>query len=257
MAKHKSGLHKEISSIFDGVPLPAGKGSQQSSSSNSGRTGYVPPRSSIPTAPPQQAETHPAAPKPQMDTTPVSQKPTQPVKEQNVVKEFKKEYKPKKELPLKQTWAQIKSRFFESGDSEGPAREKVMVVLIPVLVIAMIFMMMRAFSTPESNAAVTIAPSAKETADTGIPKKDWQIPDLYPSTIRDPMQIAQASIEKIKTGDVVVTGILYSEDKASAVINGSIVCEGEEIFGITVIRIDSRNVTFQKGDKTWTQRVQE
>ncbi|MHC4636639.1 MAG: hypothetical protein ACYTBP_06930 [Planctomycetota bacterium] len=257
MAKHKSGLHKEISSIFDGVPLPSGKGSQQSSSSDSGRTGYVPPRSSIPTPPPQQAETPPPVQKPQVDTTPVLQKPTQPVKEQDVVKEFTKEYKPAKESSLKQTWEQIKSRFFESGDSEAPARQKVMVVLIPVLAIAMIFMMMRAFSTPESNAAATVVPTAKETVDNGIPKKDWQIPDLYPSAIRDPMQLAKVSIEKIVTGEVVVTGILYSEDKSSAVINGSIVSEGDEVFGITVIKIDSRNVTFQKGDKTWTQKVQE
>ncbi|TFG49399.1 MAG: hypothetical protein E4H40_03065 [Candidatus Brocadiia bacterium] len=257
MAKHKSGLHKEISSIFDGVPMPNKNDSKQGSSEPSAvRAGYVPPRPPVSAAPSQTPQVRPQSPKPQLEekNTPMQESvPAKVVRESEITEK----YKPKGETALKQILENIKGRFFAMGDSEGSAKQKVMALLIPVLAIAMIFLMIRAFSTPRINAAVNIVPSGNKTVESGIPKTEWKIPDIYPSTLRDPMQLVAASTSKYGNGQLVITGILYSEDKASAVINGRIVYQGDEVLGAKIMKIERKSIEFEMDGKTWTQKVQE
>ena len=75
--KKRAGLHKEISSIFDGVPIPSSNGTKRpSGASLSGRTGYADAKS--PAQPPQNLS-NPQAPTPHQPTQPF-QKPA-PVKQ--------------------------------------------------------------------------------------------------------------------------------------------------------------------------------
>ncbi len=53
-----------------------------------------------------------------------------------------------------------------------------------------------------------------------------------------------------------VTGILYSEDKPSAVIGNQIVYEGDTLHGINVVKIYKNKVEFEKNGKRWTQPVE-
>lgn len=55
----------------------------------------------------------------------------------------------------------------------------------------------------------------------------------------------------------VVTGIMYAEEKPSAVVGYEIVYEGDIINGVKVIKIHGDKVEFEKKRKKWTQRVQE
>jgi len=256
MAKHRSGLHKEISSIFDGVPMPnkndPGHGSSVPSKI---KAGYVPPRPPVAPAPQQAPQVGPQSPKPQAEEKiPVSESvPPKLVREPEITGK----YMPERESALKRILENIKKRVLAKGDSEGSSKQKVMIILIPVLAIVMIFMMIRAFSAPMINAAVNMAPSGNKPAENQTPKTEWKIPDVYPSTLRDPMQFAAASASKYGNGQLVVTGILYSDDKASVVINGRIAYQGDEVFGAKILKIEKKSVEFEMNGKTWTQKVQE
>lgn len=90
-------------------------------------------------------------------------------------------------------------------------------------------------------------------------KINWTAPEIYPDTLRDPMQYnlvttADPTINQI--GQLVVKGIVFSEDKPSAIISDRIVAEGEEILGVTVVKIQKESVVFEKDGETWTQPVQ-
>lgn len=54
-----------------------------------------------------------------------------------------------------------------------------------------------------------------------------------------------------------VTGILYSADKPSAIVDRKIVHEGDTIHGVTVVKIFRDKVVFEKKGRGWDQKVQE
>jgi hypothetical protein len=53
-----------------------------------------------------------------------------------------------------------------------------------------------------------------------------------------------------------LTGILYSEDKPTAIIGGKIAKEGDIINGMKVVEIHRDRVEFEKDGKKWTQRAE-
>jgi hypothetical protein len=55
----------------------------------------------------------------------------------------------------------------------------------------------------------------------------------------------------------VVAGIIYSQDDPVAIIDDTIVRQGETIYGVKVVRINKRNVEFTKDDNNWTQKSRE
>ena len=55
----------------------------------------------------------------------------------------------------------------------------------------------------------------------------------------------------------VVTGIMYAEERSSAVVDSEIVYEGDTIHGVRVVKIHSDKVEFQRKNKRWSQGVQE
>lgn len=52
-----------------------------------------------------------------------------------------------------------------------------------------------------------------------------------------------------------VTGILYTQESPSAVIDGRVVREGDTIQGVTVLKIHKAEVEFHRNYKVWKQRV--
>jgi hypothetical protein len=55
--------------------------------------------------------------------------------------------------------------------------------------------------------------------------------------------------------ELALTGILYSEDKPLAIIDGKIVKEGDIIHGVKVANIYKNEVEFEKNGMKWTQRM--
>jgi len=60
---------------------------------------------------------------------------------------------------------------------------------------------------------------------------------------------------KVSIKEVSLTGIIYSEDNPSAMIDGKIVKEGDIIDGIKVVKINKNDVELEKDGVKWTQRA--
>lgn len=152
---------------------------------------------------------------------------------------------------------QVRKKLFTSKPGVGTARQKTMTILVPVLSIALIFVLIRVFSTPSRKTTKTpgFGPS-NAIASVGNYKSDWQIPEPWPANLRDPMQFGSATTTPGESSKLIVKGIVYSEDNRSAVIGTQIVREGDTISNATVIKINKNSVEFEMDGKKWTQDVQ-
>lgn len=245
MARHKAGLHKEISAIFEGVPVPKDSDAHQPPPGPvSDRNGYVLPKPLSPTPKPQQPTQSP----------PKAALPKQPKADAAV--------KTARRVPWQQTWQQVKDKLFTPKQGVSTARQKAMVILVPVLFIVLIFMFSQALSTPSPRTTKPPSFGPTNAVATSVYKIDWQVPAPYPTTLRDPMQVASVTTAaatataQAEPGGLIIKGIVYSEDNPSAVIGTQIVHEGDMVLGATVTKINEDNVEFEMNDKRWTQKVQ-
>jgi len=151
-------------------------------------------------------------------------------------------------------FAEIKDNLFkmESGDA---GKNKKMLMLMPVLFIVMIFVVTRALKQPASSSAA-VGTSAKNAAESNSVKINWKVPDVYPTNMRDPMQAGSAKSDTDSSGNVIIKGIIYSKDKPAVLIDDKIMHQGDKVAGATIVKINSKNVEFEKNDKAWTQEVQ-
>ncbi len=234
--KRKPGLHKDISSIFEGVPIPGKDRAQQPSDS----------------ATPEQAEQGPgSAPTPE-SRFPVAKPRSarQPMTKVTAAKSY-----------LQKTWQKIKDKLLKPQEGVSSSKQKIMLVLIPVLILVLIFVLMPLFRTPSREI-----PEPKEVKVTpDLERKiDWQIPEPYPAGLRDPMQPASSmttkpggeKIDSERMAKIPVKGIVYSEDSPAAVIGTQLVHEGDIISNITIVKINQDSVEFQINSKRWTQKVE-
>ncbi len=162
-------------------------------------------------------------------------------------------------------WQQIKGKLFQPKSGTSTAKQKAMVVMMPLLFIALIFMLFRGgvFGTSAGHTEASTEETAPDVVSADADNKiDWEVPEPYPTTLRDPMRLVPAEVSQTerngtrKTTDIIVKSILYSEDKPSAVISGRIVYEGDKIRGASVIKINKDTVEFELNGKRWNQKVQ-
>ncbi len=167
-------------------------------------------------------------------------------------------------------WQQIKNKLFQPKTGVSTAKQKAMVVMMPLLFIVLIFMLFRGgvFGTSAGHTEASTEDTAAGVGTAGANTKiDWEIPAPYPATLRDPMRLVPVEIpqtdeqtdeqtETEKTIELIVKSILYSEDNSSAVIGGRIVHEGEKIRDVNIIKITKDSVEFELNGKRWTQKVQ-
>ncbi len=240
--RRKPGLHKEISSIFDGVPVPGKK---------------EPPSGS---AAPEQTERSPAKPSamepgvPQTTPTAKPRLPKGPSPKTAGVKKIS-------ESLWQKIWQKIKNKLFKPESGISSTRQKVMLILVPILFIALIYVLMPLFRKPKISE-----PKRGEPTKVSVDHKGeigWQIPEPYPTTLRDPMQPSLATVraetETITAGKsegLIVKGIVHSKNNPSAVIGTQIVHEGDVIAGASIIKINQDSVEFEINNKRWIQKVQ-
>ncbi len=86
---------------------------------------------------------------------------------------------------------------------------------------------------------------------------DWQVPRKLPQPIRDIMSpYAEAVIaQRVQLERLVVRGILYSADQPLAIIGTQIAQVGDEIMGARIIGITRHAVEFEKEERKWMQNV--
>jgi len=247
MEKFKPGLHKKISAIFDGVTMQQNDGDSQ------------PAHTSIPAFVREQNDevrakpvisspASPSVPKHQQSPQPANAPLPKSSKSVDIVK-------PSKQIPLQQIWQRISGKLFAAKPGVDANKQKVMVILIPVLFIVLIIVLTLVLSGPVPKEAVAQSVSAANAATALSDKVDWQIPKPYPANLRDPMQKGSSS-SLAQGGELAVRGILYSQDKPSAVVGSQIVHEGEKVSGATVQKINKDSVEFEMDGKKWTQQIQ-
>lgn len=255
MSKHRAGLHKKVSAIFDGVSLPKDDGAQQPSTAPaSGHPDYIAPKPPAPeppaAKPPAPSHMTPTKPKPKQ---PVVQPPPKAVPAKQPKADTA--IKAAGQIPWQRTVEQMKNKLFAPKPGVSTTRQKKMVILAPVLFIVLVFMFIRAFSTPSGAKATppALEPSGAVAVSNG--ETDWQVPELYPATLRDPMRFGSVTTQA-RTDELIVKGIVYSEDNPSAVIGDQIVHEGDKVLDVAIVKINEDSVELEANGKRWTQKVQ-
>jgi hypothetical protein len=237
--KHRPGLHKQISSIFAGVPFPGRdrveqpSGTAAPSGAEQGPAGALPPESRFPMGKPRPAR--------------------QPITKVTAVKSY-----------LQKTWQRIKDKLLKPQEGVSSSKQKIMLILIPVLIIVLIFVLMPFFKTPSREIPEPKGVKPTEVATELERKINWQIPEPYPAGLRNPMQPGASTLAKpgaTKTDSermakVPVKGIVYSEDNPAAVVGTQLVHEGDIISDVTIVKINQDSVEFQINSKKWIQRVE-
>jgi hypothetical protein len=265
MLKYKAGLHKDVSAIFNGVSLPSKNGTAQPPPDAPAQKQQDNNASKPPVVPEMPAGKTPAAEPPaQKLPAPSHMTPTKPKSKQSKAAPAKQPKanaaaKSAGQTPLQRTLGQIQNRFFAPKAGVSNTRQKVMMILVPILFIALIFVFIQVFSTPSRKIKGT---KKKESAKTSVAvsdsKVEWKVPEPYPTTLRDPMQFGPVATPDGQ-GDasgIVVKGIVFSKDNPCAVIGDQILHKGDKVFGVVIVKINENSVEFEVNGKRWTQKVQ-
>jgi hypothetical protein len=263
MSKNRTGLHKGISSIFSGVPIPKSDDDEQQKPTDTQEAPtYGPPShlskgsgESSPVLKSLMKEPPAETPEPKTD----EKTPAAPEPEPAPVIKIKRS----RPAWLEQIQHLIQGKLFAPKPGVSPARQKAMVVLVPVLFIGMVvaFYKVLGGGLGKTTEIKEIKPSNAIAASAGT--IDWKIPKAYPAMLRDPMQFkapppppdTNDTQPGTKTQSIEIKGILYSKENPSAIIGTEIVYEGDKVSGATVIKINQDSIEFEKNGKTWTQKV--
>jgi hypothetical protein len=259
----KSGLHKKIASIFDGGS-PSCTGPAASAPADSGAASSVFNRLNgldrQDTA--AVAATGPVA-DPGVRTFETSTQVSLPAAEGRPMPLPKVKTAPK----LRQTrvnWSEFQKRLF--GPSGADPQQKKMAGLAGGLAVVFGIVLYFSFgggvggSKPSESAAKTKTEAALSPVLSG---PVWVMPEELPETLRDPMKplVAGAAVSMSSNpahaanDPFVVKGIVFSQKRASALINDQIIGEGQEFDGIKVVRITKTEVEFEADGRRWTQPV--
>jgi hypothetical protein len=252
MPERRSGLQKKVSSIFSGAPIQKTDGTQQViNAPEPPRPEYTPPK------PPAPSHMAPETKTPE-NQQPVQAPPKPAAPKQYKLKQPKAEdfSKTQRQIPWQQTWQKITDKLFTPKPGVNSSRQKKMAILVPVLFIVLIFMFVKVLRTPATKGTEPQG-SEQENASAASNKINWQIPEPYPTTLRDPMQFGSTTTNRPETGKITVKGIVYSKDNPSAVIADRIVHEGDKVLDATVIKINKDSVEFEMNNERWTQKVQQ
>lgn len=259
MGKDKTGLRREISAIFDGVPIPKKKGDRSELNNQKPSGDSVDPNVLKPTIP-----------YPQTSPVPQPKQPTQASPKAPQDKPFKRDYalQDKGQIPRQRLWMRVQDKFFAPKPGVSPTRQKLMAILVVFLLIALFFLLVRPFSSPSQYIAT---PRTTEPTNLQLTAKSnieiyWPIPNVYPSDIRDPMELGlppsqgiipmEITLAGTKRPKLIVRGIVHSEKHPYAVVGTQIMREGEVILGVTIKKINQDSVVFEMDGQTWTQGVE-
>jgi len=262
MAKKRTGLQSEIAGIFSGVPVPK-KGGTRSKSDGpptkpegpaakpadpaSKHSGSVVPKPV--TLPPQV----PVAPAPQKIEEPLSEAPKPKVIEikapEQITRKIPKKIKRRR-----------KDKTFAPRSSVSSSRQKAGIIFFIIFSTALVIVLLRPYYTSRQN---TTSRTTKQTNDgtTTVAniEIDWPIPSVYSGSLRDPMESKPSTPTIVKSpDDIVVRGIVVSEDRKYAVVGTQYLQEGGIVPGtkIRVKTINPNSVEFEEEGKVWMQKVE-
>ncbi|MBW7989070.1 MAG: hypothetical protein FVQ84_03505 [Planctomycetes bacterium] len=127
----------------------------------------------------------------------------------------------------------------------------VLICIVCILVIKLVFPDINSSEGGVFTEALPIRPNSADVSDKAR-KYSRNFDELH--SVYSPNNDNTSKSEPESFG--LVTGICYSSDRSSAVINNkTIVYEGDAIDGITIVKIYKDKVEFTKNGKNWIQKV--
>ena len=261
MTSYKAGLHKNISSIFDGAPLQ--RPSADSASKQTSLPNFVTEQtdSSRPGQDPQQhlsqQQSYPQPPKPVQklykDTA---------EKTHNLISKTNSQ----KGTSFSRIYQAFKAKLLPRKSGINQKRQISSIVLVPVLCLVLVFVIFK-FVLPASPKKRP-GPKIQTVLDEVLTpvKINWQIPQPISASLRDPMKpliLDQIGVEGQTTSGqqfsgvagITLAGIVYSEDNPAAIIGTQVMHTGEKIGDVSIVKIDRDTVTFARNGQTKILRV--
>lgn len=262
MVKQKSGLHKQVGAIFDGVINP------NETSAEGGVSQAVKPLDGAYFRPDdiEQQSTEPiqapkdlpqAAPAKPLSAPPPAPKPQMPAREVMLPASLTAKPSGMKLLD------KIKIKLAEL-EQKGGRRQVISVVAIPFLTIGLIAVLWNNLAPPSrNNAKIAQTDGQTVAAQSSKGAINWQAVSPFSKSLRDPMAAYQPNRAGEGQGDVsldniIVNGILYVDANPQlsvATVNGQDAKIGDEIAGYKVIGIGRDFVELQKEGKKETKRM--
>ena len=256
MTSYKAGLHKNISSIFDGAPLQ--RPSADSASKQTSLPGFVTEQtdSSMPGQNPQQhlsqQQSYPQPPKPVQklykDTA---------EKTHNLISKTNSQ----KGMSFSRIYQALKAKLLPRKSGIKQKRQMASIVLVPVLCLVLVFVIFKFVlpASPKKRSGPQIQTVVNEVL-TPV-KINWQIPQPISASLRDPMKplivdhIGDDGQTTFGVAGITLTGIVYSEDNPAAIIGTQVMHTGEKIGDVSIVKIDRDTVTFERNGQTKILRV--
>jgi hypothetical protein len=261
MTSYKAGLHKNISSIFDGAPLQ--RPSADSASKQTSLPNFVTEQtdSSMPGQDPQQhlsqQQSYPQPPKPVQklykDTA---------EKTHNLISKTNSQ----KGTSFSRIYQAFKAKLLPRKSGINQKRQISSLVLVPVLCLVLVFVIFK-FVLPASPKKGS-GPQIQTVLDEVLTpvKINWQIPQPISASLRDPMKpliLGQIGADGQTTSGqqyfgvagITLAGIVYSEDNPAAIIGTQVMHTGEKIGDVSIVKIDRNTVTFERNGQTKILRV--
>ncbi|MHC4553028.1 MAG: hypothetical protein ACYSUT_09745 [Planctomycetota bacterium] len=272
----KSGLQKQISSIFNEAPIPVGEvdaaelPSEPVAEPTSAPVQAPAPSVEIPVAKPSMPslsqrmagadeQTGFEAVTEAVHTPAVPTMRPRPLKRTNAT-----EQKPKSASLS----AQFKKVAGGSGKGMDPKQKKmtIMVGVLSVVFGLVLFISLGGLG----GASVQAADNTNTENETTTVKNDveplqWHTPAPLPEQLRDPMKPAPKKVVRNAgqtatagggVSGLVVKGIVFSKTNPTAIINEKIVAQGETVNGVSIVKIGREEVEFEQNGNRWTQTVQ-
>jgi len=175
--KKKAGLHKEISSIFDGVPVTSDRtAARPHTGPEQGQAGYDSPRPPI--KPPQN---------PQIPGS--YQRSEQPGVAHAKTGEATAAVGGG---PLQQ----IVKKLFASKPGVSSTRQKATVLLVPVLAIVLVVVLAKSLGIPSLKTKEPVIPKPATPVGAVTTGITWQKPEPYPTGLRDPTNRKRNSLQR-------------------------------------------------------------
>jgi hypothetical protein len=244
----KSGLHKQIASIFDGAPVPkhSAKASLTTKQADAAEESNTTDKSVARLLP-----------------VPKSASAAQP------------------SLLKKISFLGLSKTPQGSNADASQRRQKTMTALVGVLSVVFIGVMSISLGGIGQTKAAPVP--VDEPAAVVVEEKpqfdpqSWAFPNPLPAQMRNPMVIpkapeppvvvvepvpevqepveAEAAAEVPVEETIEISGIVYSEKKPTVLINGQVVFEGQAVNGATILKISRNAVEFEKDGRQWTRHV--
>ena len=250
MTSYKAGLHKKVFSIFDGVPVQGR--SADSAVQQTSLPGFVTESSG--TSEPTQTAGQPPRPVQKLykDTAEKTHKLPSRVNLQkktrfaDIIQTFRAKLLPKPRVSQK--------------------RQLTALILVPCLVLIFVLFKFVLPASPNKKAVSVSKIQAVVNEVLASTKINWQIPQPYTALPRDPMrpsgsiqmsgQGQTGSAQQFSSsGEITLTGIVYSEDKPAAIMGSQVMHTGEKIGDVSIVRIEKDSVTLERNGQTKILKV--